>query len=210
MPHQTFFNLPADKQQRILDVCIKEFADKTYHKASISRMVKESNIAKGSFYQYFDDKKDLFKYILEYMGQKKMSYFTDVLPQMFEMNIFDLLKKLYVAGVVFAKDQPELTKIGNFILKTEDEELKNELISDNSSRSDDFMKTIIQAAIDRGEIRDNLDVGFINHLIQSMSLSAIEYYYLKHESLTDMDEDFIEATHAMVDVLRNGLANSNK
>jgi len=207
MPHQTFFNLPNDKQQRILDVCIKEFADKTYHKASISRIVKESKIAKGSFYQYFDDKQDVFKYILEYMGNLKMQYFADVLPHMQEMNFFDLLKKLYVSGVVFAKDQPELTKIGNFILKTDDEELKNELMSDNASRSDAFMVSIIQSAIDRGEIRADLDVNFINHMVQSMSLSAIEYYYKTHDSLTDDGVDFITATHSMVDVLKQGIQN---
>ncbi len=66
-----FFNLPKEKQQRIIDVCIDEFAEKTYHNASISNIVRQSKIAKGSFYQYFEDKKDIFKYILKYMGDKK-------------------------------------------------------------------------------------------------------------------------------------------
>lgn len=209
MPHQTFFNLPEDKQQRILDVCIKEFADKTYHKASISNMVKESKIAKGSFYQYFDDKKDIFKYIIEYMGTKKLAYFADIIPHMHEMNFFELLKKFYVAGVVFAKDHPELTKIGNFILKTEDESLKAEVMQDSDGKSEQFMLMLIQGAIDRGEVRSDVDPAFINHMVQSMSLSAIEYYYKSHQSLTDVDTDFIAMTHTMVDCMMDGLKPRN-
>jgi len=205
MPHQTFFNLPEDKQQRILDVCIKEFAEKTYHKASISNMVKESKIAKGSFYQYFDDKKDIFKYILEYMGTKKLAYFADIIPNMHQMDFFELLKEFYVAGVIFAKDHPDLTKIGNFILKTEDEVLKSELMEDNDNKSQDFMMMLIQGAMDRGELRSDVDAHFMNHMIQSMSLSAIEYYYKSHNSLTDVDEDFVATTHSMVDCLMDGL-----
>eukprot|EP00764_Aduncisulcus_paluster_P005887 gnl/Carplike_NY0171/2026_a2729_612.p1 GENE.gnl/Carplike_NY0171/2026_a2729_612~~gnl/Carplike_NY0171/2026_a2729_612.p1 ORF type:complete len:209 (-),score=11.30 gnl/Carplike_NY0171/2026_a2729_612:218-844(-) len=205
MPHQTFFNLPKDKQQRILDVCITEFAEKTYHKASITSIVKQSKIAKGSFYQYFEDKMDIFKYILEYMSNKKLEYFAEIIPKMHEMNFFDLLKGFYVSGVAFAKDHPELTKIGNFILKTEDEAFKAEVMQESDSKSDQFMNMLIQAAIDRGEVRSDVDVAFINHMIQSMSLSAIEYYYKRYNSIGDEDDDFIKMTHTMVDCLKDGL-----
>lgn len=209
MPHQTFFNLPEDKQKRILDVCIHEFAEKTYHKASISQMVKDSNIAKGSFYQYFEDKLDIFKYIISYIGQQKMAYFLEVLPQMHEKPFFELLKGFYVAGTAFAKDHPELTKIGNFIMKTDDEGLKKAIMADGQKESDDFMKILIMKAVERGEVRSDIEVDFISHMIQAMSLSAVEYYFKKHDSLADSDDDLISMTHAMVDVLEQGLRRKN-
>ena len=64
MPKQTFFNLPDDKRQRILDVVIDEFADNDYANVSISRIVARAGIAKGSFYQYFEDKEDLSGYLV--------------------------------------------------------------------------------------------------------------------------------------------------
>ncbi len=39
-------------------------------------------------------------------------------------TFLNFLKAFYVSGVVFAKDHPKLTKIGNFVLKTDDEDLK--------------------------------------------------------------------------------------
>ena len=58
MPKETFFNLPEEKREAILDIVIKEFSDNDYKNVSVSRIVKRAGIAKGSFYQYFEDKKD--------------------------------------------------------------------------------------------------------------------------------------------------------
>lgn len=56
---KTFYNLPEEKRQRIIDAIMKEFAGSTTEKVSINRIVKSANISRGSFYQYFDDKVDL-------------------------------------------------------------------------------------------------------------------------------------------------------
>jgi TetR/AcrR family transcriptional regulator len=65
MPKPTFFNLTDDKRQRLIDLAIEEFAENDYDLASISKIVAQAGIAKGSFYQYFEDKKDLYQYLLE-------------------------------------------------------------------------------------------------------------------------------------------------
>ncbi len=63
MPKQTFLNLPEEKRARIVDVALTEFAEKGYTGASITGIVAAAGIAKGSFYQYFEDKDDLYAHI---------------------------------------------------------------------------------------------------------------------------------------------------
>ncbi|AEV94938.1 TetR family transcriptional regulator [Pediococcus claussenii] len=69
MPTKTFFNLTQEKRDRILKAAEKEFARVPLYKASISNIVKTAKIPRGSFYQYFEDKEDLygfyFRLILE-------------------------------------------------------------------------------------------------------------------------------------------------
>ncbi len=60
MPSQTFFNLPKEKRDTLIKIALNEFSANEYNSASVSRIVKETGIAKGSFYQYFQDKKDLY------------------------------------------------------------------------------------------------------------------------------------------------------
>ena len=53
MPKQTFFNLKEDKKEKIEKALIKEFSRNSFEKASISNIILEANIPRGSFYQYF-------------------------------------------------------------------------------------------------------------------------------------------------------------
>ena len=62
MPKQTFFNLPAEKRQRLLDAAQVEFRTYSFSEASISHIIERANISRGSFYQYFEDKADLYAY----------------------------------------------------------------------------------------------------------------------------------------------------
>ena len=60
MPKPTFHNLPKDKQSRIIDAAIDEFASVPFDAASVNRIVRGAKIAKGSFYQYFENMVDLY------------------------------------------------------------------------------------------------------------------------------------------------------
>lgn len=65
MPTKTFFNLREEKRQRIEKALITEFSKGSFEQASITNIIKEANIPRGSFYQYFVDKKDAIKYLIE-------------------------------------------------------------------------------------------------------------------------------------------------
>ncbi|MCA2000505.1 MAG: TetR/AcrR family transcriptional regulator, partial [Chloroflexi bacterium] len=56
MPKQTFLNLPEEKRQAVVRAAIDEFADYGFEASSVNRIVANSGISKGSFYQYFEDK----------------------------------------------------------------------------------------------------------------------------------------------------------
>ena len=64
MPKDTFLNLSEDKKNKIINAAKKEFARVPIEEASIKNIVEEAEIARGSFYQYFESKADLLKYIL--------------------------------------------------------------------------------------------------------------------------------------------------
>lgn len=62
MPKETFFHLPLEKQQRIMKAAKKEFSKSPLAEASIAKIIKDADIPRGSFYQYFEDKEDLYFY----------------------------------------------------------------------------------------------------------------------------------------------------
>ena len=61
MPKETFMNLPKAKQDLIEQIAMSmNLPSMVMILASINRIVSAAGIAKGSFYQYFEDKRDLF------------------------------------------------------------------------------------------------------------------------------------------------------
>ncbi|HSM56685.1 MAG TPA: TetR/AcrR family transcriptional regulator [Candidatus Sulfomarinibacteraceae bacterium] len=110
MPKQTFFNLAAEKRERILDVAIDEFAQNDYSNVSISKIVQRAGIAKGSFYQYFEDKEDLYAYLLGLMAEEKQKFLESEPPDP-QMGIFAFLRWLAREGVRFELKNPRLGQI---------------------------------------------------------------------------------------------------
>ena len=64
MPTTTFFNLPEEKRKKLLRAAKEEFAAVPFDEASINKIIRSAGIPRGSFYMYFEDKRDLFLYII--------------------------------------------------------------------------------------------------------------------------------------------------
>lgn len=64
MPSNTFMNLAPEKQEKLLTAAVCEFTEHPYNEASINRIIRAAHIPRGSFYMYFQDKEDLFRYLL--------------------------------------------------------------------------------------------------------------------------------------------------
>lgn len=70
MPTERFYRLAAEKQSAIWRAAFDEFASEPFEKASINRIIQTADISRGSFYTYFEDKKDLLHWM-----------FSDVIAQ---------------------------------------------------------------------------------------------------------------------------------
>lgn len=94
MPKQTFFNLKEEKKEKIEKALIKEFSNNTFEKASISNIIAEANIPRGSFYQYFEDKKDAIYYIInKYLEKEKNRIYQYLLKN--KGDIFETAINIY-------------------------------------------------------------------------------------------------------------------
>ncbi|KAB2951788.1 TetR/AcrR family transcriptional regulator [Heliorestis acidaminivorans] len=87
MPKPTFFNLSEEKKANLLKAIKKEFSRAPYNEALISNIVKSASIARGSFYQYFEDKEDAFLFLLDEHIENNKAYFIHSL-QKFNGDLF--------------------------------------------------------------------------------------------------------------------------
>lgn len=81
MPTSTFFRLPEEKRQRLVEAAVAEFTQTRFADVSINRIIQSAHIPRGSFYQYFEDKEDLFRYLMADMREYFFGILLEILDE---------------------------------------------------------------------------------------------------------------------------------
>jgi AcrR family transcriptional regulator len=190
VPQQTFFNLPEEKRQQILQVVIDEFAENDYDNVSISRIVARAGIAKGSFYQYFADKEDLYGYVLGLMADAKTQFMSLDRPDPNHIGIFAYLRWMAEVGVAFQMAHPQLSKVaaraarGNFFPRAFNVNVREQ--------TQTFYRRLVEVGKAQGDIAPDVDPQ-VAAVIFDGALTGISNYMLERfasgEIVLQLDTD---------------------
>jgi AcrR family transcriptional regulator len=203
MPKDTFFNLPEDKRTLICQVAIDEFAAYSFDQASINRIIARSGIAKGSFYQYFENKKDLFLYLLQLAADEKLNCLAPVMRNPEQHDFFILLRELYLSGIQFAEEHPQYAEISKRLMASKGTPIYEEIMGHNMPSASEFFETLLDHAITRGEVRADIDAEMLAYILGSLNALVVEYY-LEHIG-TEYDEKMMETVDKFLEILRHGI-----
>lgn len=200
MPKQTFFNLPEKKRQTLLNAAEKEFSRVPLYEASIANIIKESGIPRGSFYQYFDDKEDLYYYLLNRYTVKM----KELLLQSLQKQDGDLLGAF---GDFFAKVIYQQTNERNVQF------LKNAFLHVAQKMELSFSRIFLDKSHPRFEdILDYVDSSRLNirdeedlhHIIQIITAVIFRNFVEKYaNNLTN--EEAAARFHKDLQLLKDGL-----
>ena len=100
MPKDTFYRIPYEKQQILLNTVISLFSTFNYEEVDVKRIVNSANIPRGSFYSYFNDLEDYYSYIIGQLQENRikeieqlaMNYQRDFFSFLIDMYEYDLKK----------------------------------------------------------------------------------------------------------------------
>lgn len=115
LPKQTFFNLPEEKRAILIQAAKNEFSRVSLYEASIANIVKEADIPRGSFYQYFTGKDDLYFYLLDKQGEDQwQTLFTNL--KKYEGDLFKSIVELYHTILITTDNKGERNFYRNVFL----------------------------------------------------------------------------------------------
>lgn len=103
MPSERFLRLSRDKQEIIWNAAMEEFTREPFEKVSINKIIQKAGISRGSFYTYFEDKRDLFQYILESTKEQWMEFCVNRLKA-HDGDFWKMLRELMQRAVIFCKE----------------------------------------------------------------------------------------------------------
>ncbi|WP_319407439.1 TetR/AcrR family transcriptional regulator [uncultured Desulfosarcina sp.] len=207
---ETFSRIPAEKQLRILDTAVAEFAAKGFPGANINVIAKKAGISIGAMYKYFGSKEDLFLTIIERAHGLLEGVLDDI--ERSPGDIFDKIEKMVRAAQTYARKFPELHQIYLDMTSEGLSHMSRKLSGKMESISAQFYETLIQHAMAQGTIDGRLNPRVtalcIDNLILMLQFSYTSDYFkermklfLGSDALTD-DEKIVRGVMGFI---RGGL-----
>ena len=214
MPKSTFYNLEERKQNKIVRESIREFAHKGYDKGNMEGIAKNSNVAKGSMYQYFEGKKDLYIYSVEKALDISLHGIQYVFDDFDHQNIFDFLYRGFEAAWPLLEKERDVFLLLRNVNFDADLTIKNRVIDIVNKSSEEIFLKIIEDNKTRGLIRKDIDSKIILIYIDGISVKfkscMLELAMNKGKDI--LDTDFAENEKlitGMIDLMKNGIAAKN-
>ncbi|WP_210365815.1 TetR/AcrR family transcriptional regulator [Bacillus sp. REN3] len=190
-----FLNLNPEKQERILNAAMQEFAQKGYANASTNEIVKQAGISKGLLFHYFKNKKQLYLFLFNHFVEVLMEEFFEEMD-FSERDIFERLKNIMILKTRVTTKYPE---VFNFMMSAHLEQaadIKDELDNSTAEMLQSSYSRIFEN-IDVSRFREGIDLprtfNIIMWTLEGFSNQAIEKAKQLKNGRWDFDEAFKEA-----------------
>ncbi|MDQ7096580.1 TetR/AcrR family transcriptional regulator [Desulfosporosinus sp. PR] len=191
--------MEPEKRERIINAALKEFTRSGYERASTNEIIKEANIAKGSLFSYFNNKKELYLFLLDYLLEIIDKIYDEV-----DWNETDLFKRIRDLGLIKFKIMKKFPKAFDFLTTVGHEnaaEVKTEI--------DKMGKYVIDSGfeksyknIDLTKFREDINVQKTINIINWTLLSFAEQQADKLKSFNEIDMDPLGEWEKYSDIMK--------
>jgi AcrR family transcriptional regulator len=211
MPKETFLNLPLEKQEKVMRAAIKEFLKHGFEKGNVADIARNAEVAKGSIYQYFENKKELFLYAVRWsidIFANKYGKYINLENK--DADIFDFFYKNAKDMWLQMRDEREVVIFIQDVFLGKYKNLTDESMAYMIKVSDEYLINLIKNGKNNGSIRKDIDDKILSLFITGVSFKIKEYLMNKARDLGEdiVDEDFEvneKEIKAMIELLKNGL-----
>ena len=205
MPMKLFTELDSEKQERILDAALKEFAEYGYENGSTNRIVKNCGISKGSLFKYFENKEDLYFYLIDTVSAE-MAEETRVDIGKLSKDLYERVIEYSVTEISWYVTNPVKGRFMIGIASETGSDIGRKIIERYGEKSTDIYETLLKGVDMSGlhSSRKEITVilrwvlmGFNNSFLMSIAGSSDDIETLKKSYLKQLK------TH--LKVLKSGL-----
>lgn len=171
------------RQEQLLLVAGKVFAKKGYHATSISDICKRANIARGTLYLYFDNKRDIFDTLIKQYISDMLSAVTKFRSDRPLKPQFDKNVRAFIEVIIKNKD---LTRIVASEAVGLDAEFDNQLIHFYSTLVT-YINGALQLLKKSEELPRDVDTKLLAYSIIGLLKEVAYQWALDHGDLVELD-----------------------
>ena len=204
MPTRVFIELDESKKKRVTDAALAEFAARGYVNASTNNIVKECGISKGSLFKYFENKEDLYFYLIDTVAAKMgqdMAPSIEKLPS----DLYDRIKAYSVLEITWYMEHPVE---GAFMTRMAQErgEIEEKLNERYKDVGTDTYKALMKGANFKKISYDKKKViKLLGWVLQGFNRSFLEKESGSRKSMKKLKEEYEEQLSEYLDMMHKGI-----
>jgi len=162
-------NTKVDKRNLIIDTAAQLFSEFGFHEVNMEMVASRAGIAKGTIYNYFKSKEELYFAISESRLTKLISELERKFKE--QVSVLDDLKGFTIHLFMF------LIKYKDFFLifqrtRLKKQTLKSKTLETNIARLKEMLSNILKEGVEK-KIFKNLNICFTSDMILGMIYSAV-------------------------------------
>ncbi len=200
MPKDIFYRLSEEKRKRIKDGAIETFNRLSYDKVTVADIIADCKIPRGSFYMYFEDKFDVFMYLISVIQEDKMTFMKPVIERVGKEPFIDVYPDMFKAGLDFARSYPKLYRFGYHLFYAQDnkvKEVQEHFMELGISMIESFIKEDQKLGYTRGDVNPRI-IATILH-----QLNARDVVDMFYEGKTD--KEICDFVNEALKIMRHGI-----
>ena len=111
--NEKFFNLPIEKQERIINAGYRVFSQNSYKKSPMSEIADAAGISKSLLFHYFLNKKELYMFLWDNCAKTTVQYLTEY--KCYEQkDLFEMMYRGMQAKMEIIRKYPDMAR---FVIK---------------------------------------------------------------------------------------------
>ena len=204
MPTNQFLNLEAEKQNRIIQAAITEFAQNTYVNASTNRIVKACGISKGSLFKYFTDKEDLYFFLLDtVMWEMLRDIESDV--ENLSTELFQRIIDYSALEISWYIKNPDKGRLIMSAVTEKDEEICSRMAERYGARGENIYYELL-AGIEEENLKNGKEkiAEILKWVLEGFNETFLKKADIKKESFEQLKENYIQELSNYIEILKTG------
>ena len=206
MPTNQFLNLEAEKQNRIIQAAITEFAQNTYVNASTNRIVKACGISKGSLFKYFTDKEDLYFFLLDtVMWEMLRDIESDV--ENLSTELFQRIIDYSALEISWYIKNPDKGRLIMSAVTEKDEEICSRMAERYGARGENIYYELLADIEGKNlKIAKEKIAELLKWVLEGFNETFLKKADIKKESFEQLKENYIQELSNYIEILKTGFA----
>ncbi len=183
---------PADRKEFILEIAKDLFSKNGYHDTQIHDIVTKAGISRGTVYQYFKNKDDIYLTLLENFYSAWENDMTSGLrdADLKTIDPADYFRKRIKQSLSFFADDHRMS---NIVLRNTPGLGKNfeSVIKRLEKKIKDFISNDIRLGLKNGYVYKNIDIDLAAELLIGAVFRICYFYFIKNKE--QKDPEFIDS-----------------